>query len=76
MASPSAIAAPGLGMPPGFGDAIVTSPMSNAQQAGTSTSVASVIARHLRWGESGSMPTFRRRRVGGRPVLIPSPIRR
>ena len=37
-------------------DAPATSPASSAQNAGTSSSVASVIARHLRCGDSGSMP--------------------
>ena len=37
--------------------AAATSPASNAQNATTSTSVATMIARHFLAGESGCMPT-------------------
>ena len=71
-ASPNAMNAAGFATPSPSSDATDTSPMSVPQNAGTSTSVAIVIAFHFCCGDSGAMP----RPTGDPPPLTPSPIRR
>ena len=55
-------------------DTAATRPISVDQKATASTMVAIVIARHLRWGGSGSSPAVER--GFARSGLIPSPSRR
>ena len=68
--SPPAMAAPGLATPPSVSSAADTRPASSSQNAGTSSSVARVMARHaLCGGPSGCMPGAGH---GGQPFTEPA----
>ena len=72
--SPNAIQAPALRTPPEASEATETTPASRAQYAGTRSSVARRMARHLRRGASGHDPAGTVRCALARPIS-PSPNR-